>query len=592
MAERHEEWIHGIPGSPGIAIGRVFLLDRRKLSVPHYHIEPTETGTELIRLQRAMQRAEDELLEVRDRIEADGKEETLGILEAHLLMVKDPTLLERTRQRIEGELVNAEWALASTVKDFKAILDEASEDYFRERRSDVDFVGERIQRHLLGLTLETPDELTHAAILVAFDLSPADTAMMRGRPVLGFATDVGGKTSHTAIVARALEIPAVVGLDVVTERAGTGDLVILDGYRGEVVLNPTPATLQRYERRREALKQRDAILARGQDLPAITTDGVQVQLTANIELRDEVPGALAHGAEGIGLYRTEFLYMNRNDLPSEDEQFEAYREIIAMMSPRPVTLRTLDLGGDKLATGVKAMREQNSALGLRAIRLCLHDKVLFGAQLRAMLRASAFGKCRIMFPMVSGVSELRDAKAELELAKVALRTRGVAFDDKLQTGVMIEIPSAVLVADLLAREVDFFSIGTNDLIQYTLAVDRGNETVAYLYRPLHPAVLRLLRTTVVAARAAGISVSMCGEMAGDVQYGLLLLGLGLSELSMNPGALPLMKRIVRGSSRAQGEALLQEALHLTTPDEIELLVAERNRAVFPDLFPDDEPTQA
>ena len=415
---------------------------------------------------------------------------------------------------------------------------------------------------------------------------------MRGRPVLGFATDVGGKTSHTAIVARALEIPAVVGLDVVTERAGTGDLVILDGYRGEVVLNPTPATLQRYERRREALKQRDAILARGQDLPAITTDGVQVQLTANIELRDEVPGALAHGAEGIGLYRTEFLYMNRNDLPSEDEQFEAYREIIAMMSPRPVTLRTLDLGGDKLATGVKAMREQNSALGLRAIRLCLHDKVLFGAQLRAMLRASAFGKCRIMFPMVSGVSELRDAKAELELAKVALRTRGVAFDDKVQTGVMIEIPSAVLVADLLAREVDFFSIGTNDLIQYTLAVDRGNETVAYLYRPLHPAVLRLLRTTVVAARAAGISVSMCGEMAGDVQYGLLLLGLGLSELSMNPGALPLMKRIVRGSSRAQGEALLQEALHLTTPDEIELLVAERNRAVFPDLFPDDEPTQA
>lgn len=590
MGERKEEWLRGLQASPGIAIGRVFFLDRRKLTVPHYHIELEEVDAEIERLLRAMTRSREQLEEVRERLVGAGGDEPFGILEAHLLMVTDPMLVERTRKRIRDELQNAEWALSNTTKDIKAILDAAEDDYFRERRSDIDFVGERIQRNLLGMALETPEELETASILVAADLSPADTAMMQGQPVLGFATDVGGKTSHTAIVARALEIPAVVGLDVITEKAGTGDLIILDGYRGEVVLNPSPLTIRRYERRREVLRARDVLLQRGQELPAITADGARIQLTANIELKDEVQSALSHGADGIGLYRTEFLFMNRSDLPSEEEQYEAYREIVAMVAPHPVTLRTLDLGGDKLATRMKLTREANSAMGLRAIRLCLHDPELFRTQLRAMLRASNHGRIKIMFPMVSGVGELRDAKAQLELAKNELRARKVTFEAKVAVGVMIEVPSAVIVADQLAAESDFFSIGTNDLIQYALAIDRTNETVAYLYRPLHPAVLRLLDKTARAGQAAKISVSMCGEMASEPLYALILLGLGLDELSMNPGALPVMKRIIRQTTRLQARALVEEALALSTPEEIEVLVQDRMQHLFPEIFQEEETT--
>jgi phosphotransferase system enzyme I (PtsI) len=592
LGERREEWIRGIPGSPGIAIGRVFFLDRRRLTVPHYHIEPDAADAECDRLAHAMDNAEEELLAVRARLESDGTDEPLGILDAHMRMVKDPTLVERTRKRIHGELQNAEWALSSSIKEIKAILDGASDDYFRERRSDVDFVGERIMRNLQGLALDQPTQLESAAILIAFDLSPADTAMMHDQPVLGFATDVGGKTSHTAIVARALEIPAVVGLDVITERVGTGDLIVLDGYRGEVVLNPSPFTIRRYERRREVLKQRDALLLRGFDLPAITTDGARIHLSANIELREEVASALSHGAEGIGLYRTEFLYMNRADLPSEDEQYEVYREIVSLVAPRPVTLRTLDLGGDKLPTRLRGGREVGGPMGLRAIRLCLQDPELFRTQLRAMLRASMHGQIRIMFPMISGVDEARKAKAHLATAAHELTQRGVAFQPNVPVGAMIEVPSAVIVADLLAKEVDFFSIGTNDLIQYAMAADRVNETVAYLFRPLHPAVLRLLQRTVEAARQANIAVSMCGEMAGEPQYALILLGLGLHELSMNPGSLPFMKRILRRGARADGERLLEEALRLVTPDEVELLVHDRMQSLFPDIFQEEETTQA
>jgi phosphotransferase system enzyme I (PtsI) len=590
VADAQEIWLAGIAGSPGIAIGRVHLLDRRKVTVAHYHVAPEGVAGETERLEAALHRAQEQLEEIRAKLEAQGAREFFAILEAHLLMLRDPLLIERTKKRIQGELQNAEWALQTTVKEIKAILDSASEDYFRERRSDIDFVGDRVLRNLQGKSIEPSTLFEPDAVVVAADLSPADTAMMFGQPVLGFATDVGGKTSHTAIMARAMEIPAVLGLDDITEKAGTGDLVILDGYRGEVVLNPRPETVRRFERRRTVLRERDAFLQSGRELPAVTQDGTRVMLTANIELREEVGSCLKHGAEGIGLYRTEFLFMNRESLPSEEEQYAIYREIASCVAPRPVTLRTLDLGGDKFASRVPAARGVNDAMGLRAIRLCLHDEDLFHTQLTAMLRASAHGQVRIMFPMVSGVGEVRQARGVLRRAQDDLARRGLSFDAQVKVGIMVEVPSAAVIADLLAREVDFFSIGTNDLIQYSLAIDRVNEAVAYLYRPLHPAILRLLQRTVDAGRAAGISVSMCGEMAGDPLYALVLLGLGLTELSMNSLSLPVMKRLIREVTSEQGRELLAEALRLGTPEEVEELVHDRMLTLFPEVFEDYEPT--
>jgi phosphotransferase system enzyme I (PtsI) len=590
VAERREEWVRGIAGSPGIAIGPVFLLDRRKLTIPRYHIPEDGVAAEIDRLSRALAKSVEQLEEIHARLEHQGTSEFFAVLDAHLLMVRDPLLVDRTRRRIVEDLQNAEWALHSTVKEIKAILDAASNDYFRERRSDIDFVGDRVLRNLQGMVLEQPATLESAAIIVAADLSPADTAVMFGQPVLGFATDVGGKTSHTAILARALEIPAVLGLEHLTEKVGTGDLILLDGYRGELVLNPSPSTVRRYERRRQVLQERDAILQVGRDLPAVTRDGIRVFLNANIELREEVASCLCHGADGIGLYRTEFLFMNRADLPTEDEQYEVYREIVQLVAPRPVTLRTLDLGGDKFVSRVSVTPELKSALGLRAIRLCLHDQELFRTQLRAMLRASHHGNVRLMFPMVSGMGELRQAKTVLLRAMAELKERGREFDSQVKVGIMIEVPAAAVIADVLAREVDFFSIGTNDLIQYALAIDRVNEAVAYLYRPLHPAILRLLRQIVEAARQSQIPVSMCGEMAGEAIYALVLVGLGLSELSMNSLSLPLMKRLIREVSSEQGRVLLSEALTLATPEDVEELVHDRMLTLFPEVFEEYEPS--
>jgi phosphotransferase system enzyme I (PtsI) len=591
VTDRREELLRGIPGSPGIAIGKVFVLDRRKLTVTHYHVEPEGVPHEIDRLERALLTSQEQLQEIRNKLERQGAQEFFAILDAHLLMIRDPLLLEKTKRRVADEFQNVEWALANTVKEIKSILDGADDDYFRERRSDIDFVGDRVIRNLQGRAQEQTTTLDSESVIVAVDLSPADTAMMYGQPILGFATDVGGKTSHTAILARALEIPAVLGLDQITEKAGSGDVVIVDGYRGEVILNPEPTTVRRYERRRQVLRERDQYLQAGRELPAVTLDGTRVYLCANIELREEVHSVLEHGADGIGLYRTEFLFMNRSDLPSEDEQFQVYREIVEVIAPRPVTLRTLDLGGDKFASRIHVASGMNSNMGLRAIRLCLHDEDLFRTQLRAMLRASTYGQVRIMFPMVSGLGEVRQARACLERATSELRQRGIRLAP-VKMGVMIEVPSAAVVADLLAPEVDFFSIGTNDLIQYALAIDRINEAVAYLYRPLHPAVLRLLQRISEAGRRAGIPVAMCGEMAGEPLYALILLGLGLHELSMNSLALPVMKRLVRELTVEQGHALLADALVLGTPEEVEELVHDRMLTLFPEVFEDYEPTQA
>ncbi|MEK7220673.1 MAG: phosphoenolpyruvate--protein phosphotransferase, partial [candidate division NC10 bacterium] len=425
------------------------------------------------------------------------------------------------------------------------------------------------------------------AIVFAHDLAPSDTAQLHRDAVLGLVTETGGRTSHSAIMARSLEIPAVVGAEEICAHVENHETVILDGTEGLVILAPDRDTLARYHARKQQLEYVGRALHKLGALPAETQDGYRVRVTANIEFPEELPAVQAHGAEGVGLYRSEFLYLNRPDLPGEEEHFAVYRAVAAEMHPRPTVIRTLDFGGDKLASSIQLAAEENPSLGLRAIRLCLHRPDIFRPQLRAILRASAFGTLRIMYPMISGVAELRAANAILEDVKAELRRQGIAFDPAIQVGAMIETPSAAVTADLLAREVDFFSVGTNDLIQYSLAIDRINEQVAYLYEPLHPAVLRMLRGVVSAAHNEGIWISMCGEMASDPLHGLLLVGLGFDELSMTPGAIPLMKRIIRSVTYGQAAEVAQRLFGCATAQEVERLLLQEMRARFPEYFAGD-----
>jgi phosphotransferase system enzyme I (PtsI) len=563
----------GIGASPGIAIGRVHLLDRRRVKTPKMHIAPEACEIEIARLDAAIRQSYEQLEGIKQRLREAHGEDHFRILEAHQLILKDEHLVDPAKRLIREERINAEWALRRAVEDIKAIFDRVEDDYFRERRSDVDFVGDRILRNLLGEKVEAltppPD-----AIVVAHDLSPADTAGFYRAAIAGIATDAGGLTSHSAIMARAFEIPAVVGLDHVTSMVATGDLIIVDGIRGEVLVSPPPDVVQDYRaraRRRVAIEQE---LLKNRELPAETPDEVRVRLLANVELIDEIPSALHHGAEGIGLFRTEYLFMNRSDLPREEEHLSHARTVLEQLGGLPATFRTFDLGGDKAATIGAPTGEPNPALGLRSIRLCLRERALFRTQLRGLLRASPAGKLRIMFPMVSGMDELRAAKGVLEEVKEELRREGHPFTADVPVGIMVELPAAAFTTDLLAREAEFFSIGTNDLIQFALGIDRVNEHVGYLYRPLHPGILRTVRFVIDAAHAAKRPVAMCGEMAGDPSFALVLLGLGLDELSMNPTAIPLVKSVIRSVTAKSARELALGVLDLPTPDEIEEAVAE------------------
>jgi phosphotransferase system enzyme I (PtsI) len=449
-------------------------------------------------------------------------------------------------------------------------------------------VGDRLVRNLMGQRGSFHVEgMRGEAIVFARDLSPSDTAQLHRDAVLGLATETGGRTSHSAIMARSLEIPAVVGVEQICAEVQNHETVILDGMEGVVILSPDVETLTRYHARKQQFEYAGLALHKLGGLPAETQDGYRVRVTANIEFPEELPAVRDHGAEGVGLYRTEFLYLNRPDLPNEEEHFSVYCAVAAQMHPRPTVIRTLDFGGDKLASAIQLAAEENPSLGLRAIRLCLHRPDMFRAQLRAILRASAFGTLRIMYPMISGVAEIRAANAILEDVKAELRREGVAFDPEIQVGAMIEIPSAAMIADLLAREVDFFSVGTNDLIQYALAIDRINEQVAYLYEPLHPAVLRLIWSVVSAAHNEGIWISMCGEMAADPLHALFLVGLGFDELSMTPAAIPLMKRIIRSVTYGQAAEVAHRVFGCATASEVEGLLRQEMRARFPEYFAGD-----
>jgi phosphotransferase system enzyme I (PtsI) len=502
-------------------------------------------------------------------------------------MLKDEMLVLEAQRLVRDDRLNAEWAVKRATRKIKSAFHEQADEYFKERRADVDFVGERIIKNLLGQTPDVDELPPEGAIIVAHDLSPADTALLlHERKVAAFVTDGGAKTSHTAIVARALEVPAVVGVGKITNLVERGDWIVVDGSRGVVVINPTPGERAEYEEAQARYRATEEELLRTRDLPARTQDDVTVRLAGNIEFAEEVPSLLSHGGDAVGLYRTEFLFLGRSDLPTEEEHYQNYRRILEALAPRPVTIRTFDLGGDKLPAGMRVPAE-NPALGLRAIRYCLRQPDMFKSQLRALLRASVHGNLKIMFPMISGVAELRTARRAFDEARAELEKAGVPVKKEIPVGIMIELPSAAMIADRLARECDFFSIGTNDLIQYTIGIDRQNKDVAYLYKPLHLAVLRMLDIVCTAARSAGIPVSMCGEMAGEPVNALVLVGLGVSELSMNGPSIPLVKRVIRAAKASDGRALVARLLALTTADDIEREVKLEMSRRFAGLLGED-----
>ncbi len=578
-----DTYLVGIGVSPGIAVGEVSLLDQRPL-VDKSLIEAIEVEAELLRFRQAIDRAREQLQKIKQAVSRQPHlREHLYILDTHLLILEDEMLVDGTEKEIRAQM-NAEGALTQVLEQLRALFDTIDDEYLRERRSDVDAVGERLLRILTGVSERTIGNIGRKSLVVAHDLSPAETMQMNRSNVLGFITDKGGRTSHTAILARSLDIPAVVGLESVTSMVSERIPVIIDGSTGVVILNPSEKTLNEYLKRKQSYEYLEHDLEKYRDLPSLTTDQIHIPLRGNLEIASDVEQAKKHAAEGIGLYRTEFLYLGRSEPPDEEEQYRSYCEILKQVEGEPVTIRTLDIGGDKFVPELNLEDEANPAMGLRAIRFSLHEERLFKIQLRAILRASSCGHVRILFPMISGVAEIRACKKILCDIQAQLDREGISYDPDLAIGIMIETPSAVMIASLLAREVDFFSIGTNDLIQYFLAVDRGNEHVAYLYDPLHPAILRALKATCDAANDAGIEICICGEMAGESLYALVLVGLGFHELSMNPACVPRVKRVLRQVSKQDGESLVDKLLLLSTSKEVSTAIEKEMRSRLPDIF--------
>jgi phosphotransferase system enzyme I (PtsI) len=583
--------LKGIGVSGGIGVGQVVVIERLTSDIcPRRILRPEEVPIEIKRFEAAVEAAAEHLKNIKKGI---GPRHPLGnhlyILDTHILLLEDRMFFEGTKKAIASERQNAEWAVSEIMSKITSAFDTIEDEYFRERARDIHFVGERVLRILMGIPSESKiHQLPPNSIIVAHDLSPADTAQIQREHVLGFAMDMGGRTSHTAIMARSLKIPAATGLESISKQAQTGDTVIVDGSTGVVILNPDADMIFRYRHRAELYSRyQQSLMAYGQ-LPAVTRDGSRsVSVTANIELMDEVEIAINHGCEGIGLFRTEYLFMGRDSLPSEEEQYETYCKVLRNNRPNPVTIRTLDVGGDKLASSLGISPEANPALGLRAIRLCLNRKDLFKTQLRAILRAGTQGRCRLLIPMISCLTELQATKEIIREVKRELTAEGKQFDNDVKLGVLVEVPSVVAISDLFAKEVDFFSIGTNDLIQYALAIDRVNEHVNYLYDTLHPAVLRLIRQITIAGQAGGIPVAMCGEMAGDPVNIPILLGLGIDELSMNALAIPRVKKFIRSISMDDCYSLTEQAFQMQDAGHVHELLEGWIRGRFPkDYFLD------
>ena len=576
--------LKGIGVSPGIVIGKAHLFDRFDARVSFYRLRDKDlVSEETKRFKAALKESEKQLLEVKNRLRELAGQEPLYIIDVHLLILKDKMFINHTIQYIKDLCINAEWAIKMTIDRYREIFDKVEDEYLKGRISDIRYVGQMITRNLAGGKDVVPD-IAGKGIIIAADLSPADTAQMMMNKVQGFATDMGGKTSHTAIVARAVEIPAVVGLESITKMVRTNDDIIIDGSAGLVVVNPDPEMIKVYDDKRRHFEIAQENFLKYARLPAVTKDNYRVDIGGNIEFIEEIPTAVSHGAEGIGLYRTEFIYINKGQLPTEEEHFSNYRSIVGVEGLNWATIRTFDLGGDKFYSDPKLAKEMNPQMGLRAIRFCLKEVDMFKVQLRAIARASAFGKTRIMFPMVSGIEEIREAKRIFFEVKGDLVAKGIPMGDDIEIGVMIEVPSAVIIADELAKEVDFFSIGTNDLIQYALAIDRINERVTYLYEPLHPAVLRLIKHVIDVGHNAGVRVAMCGEMAGEPAYIMILLGLEIDELSMNPLAIPRVKKIIQESTLKESKTLLEKVMTFSSAAVIREFVNNYMRERFPEEF--------
>ena len=556
----------GIAASSGIAIAKAYRLLDPDLSFEKNSIEHIEE--EVLRFHAAVNSAKQELQQIRKHTENQLGADEAAIFDAHLLVLNDPELIAPIEHSIQTEKVNAEFALKSATDQFIDMFEQMENVYMKERAADIRDVTKRVLAHLLGVEIVNTNIISEEVIIVAEDLTPSDTAQLNRQFVKGFTTDIGGRTSHSAIMASSMEIPAVVGTKTITEVVSTGDLLIVDGLSGAVIVNPTEETVKKYEKKKEYVEVQKAKLAKLVHEKTISTDGHQVELAANIGTPNDLDGVINNGGEGIGLYRTEFLYMGREQLPTEEEQFEAYKTVLQEMNGKPVVIRTLDIGGDKELPYLNFPEEMNPFLGFRAIRLCLKEQEIFRTQLRALLRASIVGNLKIMFPMIATLDEFRDAKAILDEEKLKLANEGIPISVSIEVGIMVEIPSTAILADQFAKEVDFFSIGTNDLIQYTMAVDRMNERVSYLYQPYNPSILRLVKMVIDAAHKEGKWVGMCGEMAGDETAIPILLGLGLDEFSMSAYSILNARFLIRSLNKAEMEKLADSILQLKTKEEV------------------------
>lgn len=564
--------IRGIAASYGVAIAKAYLLVEPDLSFDNGTV--TDTEAEVAKFNGALNTSKVELTKIRNNAEQQLGADKAAIFDAHLLVLEDPELIQPIEEKIKNENVNAAQALTDVSNQFITIFESMDNEYMAERAADIRDVSKRVLAHILGVDLPNPSIIDESVVIIGNDLTPSDTAQLNKQYVQGFVTNIGGRTSHSAIMSRSLEIPAVVGTKTITEEVEAGDIIIVDGMTGDVIVNPSDEVVAQYQEKRDNFFKDKQELQKLRDAESVTEDGHHVELAANIGTPNDLPGVVENGAEGIGLYRTEFLYMGRDQMPTEDEQFEAYKAVLEAMKGKRVVVRTLDIGGDKELPYLDLPEEMNPFLGYRAIRLCLAQPEIFRPQLRALLRASVYGKLNIMFPMVATIQEFRDAKALLEEERQNLKNEGVEVSDDIEVGIMVEIPSTAALADVFAKEVDFFSIGTNDLIQYTMAADRMSERVSYLYQPYNPAILRLVQRVIEASHAEGKWTGMCGEMAGDQTAIPLLLGLGLDEFSMSATSILKARRLIRNLSEAQMKDLAAKAVNCATSEEVVALVED------------------
>ncbi|GEP80216.1 phosphoenolpyruvate--protein phosphotransferase [Staphylococcus carnosus] len=564
--------IKGIAASDGVAIAKAYLLVEPDLSFDNESV--TDTDAEVAKFNGALNKSKVELTKIRNNAEKQLGADKAAIFDAHLLVLEDPELIQPIEDKIKNESVNAAQALTDVSNQFITIFESMDNEYMAERAADIRDVSKRVLAHILGVELPNPSIIDESVVIIGNDLTPSDTAQLNKEYVQGFVTNIGGRTSHSAIMSRSLEIPAVVGTKSITEEVEAGDTIVVDGMTGDVLINPSDEVIAEYQEKRENFFKDKQELQKLRDAESVTADGHHVELAANIGTPNDLPGVIENGAEGIGLYRTEFLYMGRDQMPTEEEQFEAYKAVLEAMKGKRVVVRTLDIGGDKELPYLDLPEEMNPFLGYRAIRLCLDQPETFRPQLRALLRASVFGKLNIMFPMVATIQEFRDAKALLEEERANLKNEGYEVADDIELGIMVEIPSTAALADIFAKEVDFFSIGTNDLIQYTMAADRMSERVSYLYQPYNPAILRLVKQVIEASHAEGKWTGMCGEMAGDQTAIPLLLGLGLDEFSMSATSILKARRLIRSLNESEMKELSERAVQCATSEEVVDLVEE------------------